>query len=116
MNTDMVMVMFELKCSQPKWSLESAQIFFRMMQIAQRVENLKFSLKATKLTRGRFGTHFIECMWANPNTTVGPCCCTCNSIRHYIHEFTQLFKIIEPSECGEETYNKLMEKITNTTL
>lgn len=108
--------MFELGFSKSTWSKEAAEKLTTMGEIAQTVEDKKLKMKCTETKTTRFGNHFIECMWANPDATYGPDCCVCSDIKHREYQFIKLLESIGPNECGEEMYNRLMRELKESTL
>lgn len=109
-----MLIMFELRFSKTVWSPESERKLKLMNDIAQNIEDIKFSLQCEGARNAWFGKHFIECIWADSNAKLGPDCCVCNDIKLYDYKFTQLFESLGSGECGEELYNRLMREIKGT--
>lgn len=82
-----------------------------MAEIAQDVQNKKSRMKLTTTSFSRFGKHFVECTWLNPDAKDTFECCVCYDIQHQEYLFIQLFESLGPERCGEDLYNRLMEEL-----
>lgn len=93
MNTNLLLVLDELKHAKPTWSCDDYKYKLKLMDhIARSVERRKQKLKCTTTTP--LGTRLDEFI-----------------IKEDERIFIRLLENIGPVECGEDLYNALMMKI-----
>lgn len=110
MNTDLRIIMFQIRLLRPVWCSSDEEKLSEMSQIAEKVEELKFKKKFTETVEKSFGVHFTECIFVKQIWRL-PSECHCSEIKLSEERFIRLFKSLlwKPSE--RDTYNRLLDML-----
>lgn len=111
MNCNLLEVILRLRVPSRDWSWTTQLILMEMSKIATIVEDLKLKKRLSKITYGKYGRHYYECVWSNENVRYGPDTCICVIIRFHEHRFKELLKSIKMDEIGKPLFEKLMNKL-----
>lgn len=111
MNTNIELVVLELRFAKSSWTPVALELLDRMSEIAQSIESTKFRMKCIDTEITRYGQHFTHCMWSNPEATFGPIYCICSDVLYRQDDFLTLLDRIGADECGEELYNAVLRQV-----
>lgn len=76
------------------WNAEIKSIFIKIITVIFGMSKMIETHRLTTRVKGKYGNHYKECVWSNPNVEYGPDTCVCCCVGVAKHTIQLLLKEI----------------------